>query len=355
MTGNDTSNFAGMSDGGSAAKPPLNCMAEVAQSNVRATPSPGVVPGLARKLSTNSQEKSRDLTKGDVSSSFPLSGVHSKRQQFPSFRVLGVRVDAVQMSDALQRLRSWIDGGQRITRYVAVTGMHGIAESRQGTQFRQVLNTADLVVPDGMPLVWLGRIHGFALRDRVCGSELMEAFCQATGNRYRHFFFGGAPEVAQRLAQVLHEKHGIVIAGTYTPPFRPLTAAEETELVSLVDEASPDVFWVGLSTPKQEKWMYEHRHNLNVPVMLGVGAAFDMNSGNLRRAPAWMRLSGLEWFFRLASEPRRLWKRYLITIPNAVCFVCMELLRNFVRNGSQPYSQVDQSGTTKDRPTRICR
>jgi N-acetylglucosaminyldiphosphoundecaprenol N-acetyl-beta-D-mannosaminyltransferase len=133
--------------------------------------------------------------------------------------------------------------------------------------------------------------------------------------------------VAERLAQALHEKHGIVIAGTYTPPFRALTVAEEEELASFVDEASPDVLWVGLSSPKQEKWMYEHRHRLKVPVMLGVGAAFDMNSGNLRRAPEWMRQHGLEWLFRLASEPRRLWRRYLITIPKAVWFVCMELLQ----------------------------
>jgi N-acetylglucosaminyldiphosphoundecaprenol N-acetyl-beta-D-mannosaminyltransferase len=257
----------------------------------------------------------------------PLSscGVQSQAQ-LPSFKVLGVRVHAVQMSDVVGRLRSWIDNPRTITRYVAVTGMHGIAESRQDGQFRLVLNTADLVVPDGMPLVWLGRIHRFPLRHRVCGAELMDSFCRATGSVYRHFFFGGGPGVAEQLAQALHEKHGIVIAGTYTPPFRALTNAEERELASLVEEASPDVLWVGLSTPKQEKWMYEHRHKLRVPVMLGVGAAFDMNSGNLRRAPEWMRDNGLEWLFRLGSEPRRLWRRYLITIPRAVWFVCRELL-----------------------------
>jgi N-acetylglucosaminyldiphosphoundecaprenol N-acetyl-beta-D-mannosaminyltransferase len=255
-------------------------------------------------------------------SSSPVPG----HAQLPSFRILGVRVDAVQMSDAVKRLCSWLENPQAVTHYVAVTGMHGVAESRQNEEFRRVLNTAGMVVPDGMPLVWLGRLQGFPLRHRVCGSELMDRFCQVTGNAYRHFFFGGAPGVAEELAQILHEKHGIVIAGAYTPPFRPLTDAEERELASIVDEASPHVFWVGLSTPKQEKWMYEHRHKLSVPVMLGVGAAFDMNSGNLRRAPEWMRENGLEWLFRLGCEPRRLWKRYLITIPQAVWFVCMELL-----------------------------
>jgi N-acetylglucosaminyldiphosphoundecaprenol N-acetyl-beta-D-mannosaminyltransferase len=258
----------------------------------------------------------------------PSSQVRSQAH-LPGFRVLGVRVDAVQMSDAVERLCSWIDQFRSVTHYVAVTGMHGIAESRQSNKFRTILNMADMVVPDGMPLVWLGRIKGFPLRHRVCGSELMDRFCQETGSRYRHFFFGGAPGIAEQLADELHKKHGIVVAGTYTPPFRPLADAEESELASVVEQASPDVFWVGLSTPKQEKWMYEHRHKLRVPVMLGVGAAFDMNSGNLERAPEWMRENGLEWLFRLGSEPRRLWKRYLITIPQAVWFVGTELLQDY--------------------------
>jgi N-acetylglucosaminyldiphosphoundecaprenol N-acetyl-beta-D-mannosaminyltransferase len=253
----------------------------------------------------------------------------------PSFQVLGVRVDAVQMPDAVARLRRWIDERQPVTRFVAVTGMHGIAESRQNEYFRKILNAADLVVPDGMPLVWVGRLKGYPLRHRVCGSELMDLFCRITGNVYRHFFYGGAPGVAAELARALHEKHGITVAGTYTPPFRALSDAEEEEVASFVEKASPDVLWVGLSTPKQEKWMYEHRHKLRVPVMLGVGAAFDMNSGRLSRAPEWMRDNGLEWLFRLASEPRRLWRRYLITIPKAVWFVCLELLQ-FSSSQSEP-------------------
>jgi N-acetylglucosaminyldiphosphoundecaprenol N-acetyl-beta-D-mannosaminyltransferase len=248
------------------------------------------------------------------------------------------------MSDVVKRLRSWIDDPQQITRYVAVAAMHTIAASRQNDHFRLVLNTADLVVPDGMPLVWLGRLQGYALPRRVCGSEVMEAFCRASGNAYRHFFYGGAPGVAEKLARVLREKHSIVIAGTYSPPFRLLTEVEEKELASLVEDASPDVLWVGLNSPKQEKWMYEHRYTLRVPVMLGVGAAFDMNSGNLRRAPEWMRQHGLEWLFRLASEPRRLWRRYLITIPRAVWFVCMELLQSPNLRCAPPQSGAGSAG-----------
>jgi N-acetylglucosaminyldiphosphoundecaprenol N-acetyl-beta-D-mannosaminyltransferase len=246
----------------------------------------------------------------------------------PSFQILGVRVDAVQMSDAVNRLRSWIDGPWTVVRYVAVAAMHSIAETRRNDHFRLILNTADMVVPDGAPLVWVGRLRGFPLRRPVCGSDLMENFCRVSGSAYRHFFFGGNPGVAEKLAQSLHEKYGIGIAGTYTPPFRALTDCEEEQLAALIEEASPDVLWVGLSCPKQEKWMYEHRHKLKVPVMLGVGAAFDLVSGNVRRAPEWMRGSGLEWMHRLVSEPRRLWRRYLITIPRAVWDVCLELLRS---------------------------
>jgi N-acetylglucosaminyldiphosphoundecaprenol N-acetyl-beta-D-mannosaminyltransferase len=258
----------------------------------------------------------------------------------PSFQVLGVRVHAVQMSDAVRQLRSWIDGPRTITRYVAVAAMHSIADARQNTHFHLILNTADLVVPDGTPLVWVGRLQGFPLRHPVCGADLMDTFCRISGTAYRHFFFGGTAGVAEKLAQALHEKHGIVIAGTYTPPFRALTEGEEEELTSLVEEASPDVLWVGMSCPKQEKWMFEYRHKLRVPVMLGVGAAFDMNSGALRRAPDWMRGNGLEWLFRLGTEPRRLWRRYLITIPQAAWFVFLELLQ-FPKLQSLPR----QSGT----------
>ncbi len=258
----------------------------------------------------------------------------------PSFQVLGVRVDAVQMSDTVAQLCYWIDNRQPITRFVAVTGLHGIAESHRDGRFREVLKAADLVVPDGVPLVWLGRIKGYRQQSRVNGVDLMNAFCRTTGKAYRHFFYGGAPGVAQRLAQALREKYDIRIAGAYNPPFRPLTEEEEKELASSVASASPDVLWVGLSTPKQEKWMYEHRCKLGVPVMLGVGAAFDVNSGNIRLAPQWMRSNGLEWLFRLACEPRRLWRRYLITIPKAVWFVCLELLQ-FTKSRSKPGSAVN--------------
>jgi N-acetylglucosaminyldiphosphoundecaprenol N-acetyl-beta-D-mannosaminyltransferase len=230
----------------------------------------------------------------------------------PSYRVLGVRVDAVQIPDAVEILERWI--AQRgESQYVAVTGMHGVSEAMESEGFRRILANAGLVVADGMPLVWLGRLQGFdCMKRRVYGPEFMETFFRITGEKYRHFFYGGGPGVAEELARVQQERYGIQIAGTYCPPFRPLTEAEEQEVKEAIEASEADAVWVGLSTPKQEKWMFEHRHSIRVPVMVGVGAAFDINSGRLKQAPSWAREHGLEWLYRLYTEPRRLWRRYLI-------------------------------------------
>jgi len=243
------------------------------------------------------------------------------------FHVLGVRVDAVQIPDVVALLQEWIARSGR-SRYIAVTGMHGITEAQHDPQVRDALNTADLVVPDGMPLVWLGRLHGHALKRRVYGPELMLSFCQATVQRgYRHFFYGGAPGVPQQLADVFRQRFpGFRVVGTYSPPFRPLTPQEDEEITRLIRKAAPDILWVGLSTPKQESWMFEHRERFDVPVMIGVGAAFDLHTGRLKQAPAWMREAGLEWLFRLIQEPRRLWRRYIIHGAKFCYWVALELL-----------------------------
>jgi N-acetylglucosaminyldiphosphoundecaprenol N-acetyl-beta-D-mannosaminyltransferase len=241
------------------------------------------------------------------------------------FKILGVRTDAVQISDVVKCMENWIANGP-VCHSIAFTGLHGVSEAHKDPRFKMILNDADLVVPDGMPLVWLGRWHGHLIRRRVYGPELMETFCRETGPRYRHFFYGSTPDVVESLARSLREKFHIVVAGTFCPPFRDLTKEEDKLVVDRVNGAAPDVLWVGLSTPKQERWMYEHRSRLCVPVVLGVGAAFDLNSGRLRSAPAWMRENGLEWLFRLLVEPRRLWKRYLVMIPSAMWSISLEMV-----------------------------
>jgi N-acetylglucosaminyldiphosphoundecaprenol N-acetyl-beta-D-mannosaminyltransferase len=259
-----------------------------------------------------------------------LTSPTSERDQVVSseshaFKVLGVRVNAVQIPDVVAQVENWI-AGRTAGNYVAVTGMHGISESCRNLQFRSVLNQASLVVADGMPLVWLGRWHGHDMRRRVYGPELTDTFCQETGGKYRHFFYGGAPGVADSLARAMQDRYGVRVAGTYCPPFRPLTEAEDREVVDLINSSNADVVWVGLSTPKQETWMHEHRDKLRVPVMFGVGAAFDLNTGRLTQAPRWMRENGLEWLFRLSAEPKRLWRRYLVMGPIFAWNVSLELL-----------------------------
>jgi N-acetylglucosaminyldiphosphoundecaprenol N-acetyl-beta-D-mannosaminyltransferase len=252
--------------------------------------------------------------------------MRSTQGNLEEYAVVGVRVHLVEMHEAIEEMIRRIEQRYR-GQYVAVTGMHGISEASRNPQFKEILNRASLVVPDGMPLVWVARFHGFSQRHRVCGAELMQEFCRTTGSRFRHFFYGGAPGVGEDLAQQLSTRFGIQVAGTYTPPFRPLTKEEAVEVRQQVALAAADILWVGLSTPKQERWMADHGPQLDVALLVGCGAAFDMNSGRLRRAPVWMQKSGTEWVFRLLQDPRRLWRRYLVAIPEAAWIVALELLR----------------------------
>jgi N-acetylglucosaminyldiphosphoundecaprenol N-acetyl-beta-D-mannosaminyltransferase len=254
---------------------------------------------------------------------WPTANIHT--QQNPTFKVLGVQVNAVQIPDVIMQMERWI-GERKNCHFIAVTGMHGVTEAQHERRFKQILNSADLVVPDGMPLVWLARWHGYPLKRRVYGPELMQAFCKETGAKYRHFLYGGMPGVPELLHETLGNEFGINVVGEYSPPFRPLTDQEDADILARIHAARPDVLWIGLSTPKQERWMYEHRPDLRVPVVIGVGAAFDLNCGRLSQAPLWMRENGFEWFFRLITEPRRLWKRYLIYGSEFLWHVATELL-----------------------------
>ena len=222
-------------------------------------------------------------------------------------------MDAVQIPEVVSRMENWI--ARRDTcRYIAVTDMHSLMQAQHAASFKKILENADLVVPDGFPLVWLGRRRGFPLRRRVYGPELMERFCKETACQgYRHFFYGGAPGVAVDLAARLAARFpGLRIAGAFCPPFWPLTQKEDEAVSSMLNRSRADVVWVGLGAPKQERWMFEHQGCLAAAVLVGVGAAFDFHTGRIPQAPSWMREHGLEWFFRLTREPRRLWRRYLI-------------------------------------------
>ena len=233
----------------------------------------------------------------------------------PRVDVLGVGVSAVDMPMTLHLIDQWISQGDR--QYICVTDVHAVMESQRDPRIRNAHNCSGLTTPDGMPLVWAGRAAGARHMSRVYGPDLMLAVCQrASARGYSSFFYGGRPGVADRLAGHLQQLYPeLKIAGTYAPPFRELSADEDEEIVQLISAARPDLVWVGLGAPRQELWMAAHVGRLEASVLIGVGAAFDIHAGLIRQAPRWVQHSGLEWAFRLAQEPRRLWRRYLYNNP----------------------------------------
>jgi len=241
--------------------------------------------------------------------------------------IVGVFVSATNLSDATARVMEWITERKRT--YVCVTGVHGIMESQRHPDLKVIHNSAGMVTPDGMPLVYINRTAGHPRCGRVYGPDLMLEVCrQSVAPGYRHFLYGATPKTLSLLTDRLCRKFpGLQISGTYSPPFRPLTDAERADVVAKMNESSTDIVWVGLSTPKQERWMAEFRQYLEAPVLIGVGAAFDFHAGTVRQAPRWMQPLCLEWLFRLLVEPRRLWKRYLVNNPQFIFSLAMQGLR----------------------------
>src|ERR1035438_7483546 len=252
----------------------------------------------------------------------------------PRCNVLGVHVSSINMDEAAELSDCHIQSGGR--GYVCVTGVHGVMEAQADPELRSILNRSFMTTPDGMPTVWVGRVQGHSRMSRVYGPDYMLRMCELSlKKQYSHFFYGGNPGVAQRLAQTLSSRYpGLRIAGTYTPPFRPLNYAEETELMRLIDESRPHFFWVGLSTPKQERFMAKYIDRLNVQMMVGVGAAFDIHTGGIADAPPWIKNAGLQWLHRLVQEPTRLGKRYLVNNPKFIWKIALQLsgIRNFPDN-----------------------
>jgi N-acetylglucosaminyldiphosphoundecaprenol N-acetyl-beta-D-mannosaminyltransferase len=237
----------------------------------------------------------------------------------PSAQVLGVPLALTDYEATLD----WIDAAvaARHRGYVCVAAVHTVMACQDDPELRAAVRGADFTVPDGQPLVWALNALGHRLSDRVYGPDLMERACERaarTGQRF--YLYGGRNQGALvELARMLRLRHpNLQIAGGYAPPFRELTAAEEAAAVADIERCRPDVVWVGIGVPKQEKWMARMRDRLTVPVLIGVGAAFDFHAGLIPQAPGWMQRLGLEWAFRLAQEPRRLWRRYLRYNPRFV-------------------------------------
>jgi N-acetylglucosaminyldiphosphoundecaprenol N-acetyl-beta-D-mannosaminyltransferase len=239
--------------------------------------------------------------------------------------LLGVGIHAIDLPMAASLIERAVREGTK--GYVCVTGVHGVMEAQRDSQFREVLSRAFLVVPDGVPTVWVGRWQGNVGMKRVYGPDLMLEVCRrSVDTNIRHFLYGGNPGVADQLAERLRQMFpGIQIVGTFTPPFRPLTTSERSSLASLMEATLPDIVWVGLSTPKQEKFMAEMLPSLPCRIMVGVGAAFVIHTGHVKDAPEWIKHAGIQWAHRLYQEPRRLWRRYLVNNSRFVVAIGLQL------------------------------
>ncbi|HVU28387.1 MAG TPA: WecB/TagA/CpsF family glycosyltransferase [Verrucomicrobiae bacterium] len=239
--------------------------------------------------------------------------------------VLGVGISVLNLRSALQAIADAVKSHRK--GYICVTGVHGVMEAQDDVAFRKILNEAFLCTPDGMPMVWMGKWNGHHEMSRVYGPDLMLDVCAwSEQSGCRHFFYGGADGVAQLLAEKLKAKFPkLEIAGTFTPPFRALNPDEEKQLQEQIRVSRPDIFWVGLSTPKQEKFMAEFLPKLDATLMIGVGAAFDFHSGRVKQAPRWMQRGGLEWIYRLCQEPRRLAKRYFRNNPLFLAKIALQI------------------------------
>ncbi|MRX51923.1 WecB/TagA/CpsF family glycosyltransferase [Paracoccus sp. S-4012] len=249
------------------------------------------------------------------------------RSEVPWINLLGMRLSALDLDRAVDRVLAAVE--RREGGYVCIRDAHGVVKCHHDPALRAVHNNALLVTPDGMPLVWALRLAGHREADRVYGPDLMLAlFDRGRDHGLRHFLYGATPETLDLLeARLLAQFPGTQIAGRHAPPFRALTEAERSDVAAQINASGADIVWVGLGTPKQELWMAEMQPLLPSAVLIGVGAAFDFHAGGKRQAPRFIQRSGLEWLFRLASEPRRLWRRYAVTVPSFMLLCACQALR----------------------------
>ncbi len=247
-------------------------------------------------------------------------------ENLSSIKILGTRVDAVGIPDIIQYMEDWI-ANNHYHNYIVVANVDTIVTSKFNIPMREAVNQSSLAIPDGFPLLLLERLYGHPLKKRAYGPDLMHEFLKITeGKGYSHFFYGATEDTLAKLIKNIKTLYPKTkIAGCYAPPFKPLTGEENIRDIERINNIAPDVLWVGIGCPKQELGMCNHREKLNVPVIAGVGAAFDFLAGSKRQAPCWIRDCGFEWLFRLITEPKRLWRRYLINNFLFIYFVGVEL------------------------------
>jgi N-acetylglucosaminyldiphosphoundecaprenol N-acetyl-beta-D-mannosaminyltransferase len=259
---------------------------------------------------------------------FEHKDAQSAHRSDSHLEILGCCVSRVTLAEATDRIEGWIRKPIGRPRYIVATGFHGIWEAHKDPALRQILNSADLLCPDGIAPVWLSRAYGKPLQGRVPGPDLMAAFlARANSSGYSSFFFGDTDETLAALKKSVEAKYpGHRVAGLISPPFTELCAEEDQRLLDQINQAKPDILWVGLGMPKQEWWIHNHIDRLQVSAVVGVGAAFRFLSGEVKRAPRWIGERGFEWLWRLAMEPSKLWRRDLIDGPRFLGHALLECI-----------------------------
>ena len=251
------------------------------------------------------------------------------------FCILEVKISAIDMDDACSLVEDAILKRQK--KYICVCPVSTIMECKRNEKVLMSVNCADLATPDGMPVVWIGKMRGYKNIRRVYGPELMREICDISVKKgYKHYFYGSSQDTLNKLQERLSKEYsGLIISGSFSPPFRQLTEEEDNKIVEEINRSNPDIVWVGLGSPKQDLWMYEHRGRINAPVLIGIGAAFDFLAGVKPQASRWIRDNGFEWLFRLITEPKRLWRRYLINN----CIFLYYIAKEVISKNVYPYKK----------------
>ena len=251
--------------------------------------------------------------------------------------ILGVNIFSGGWNSFIDICNKILSSNKKCSLIISATSVHGVIEAQSDEVYKEILNNSFIAHPDGRPLMFFGKMTGEKKIEQIKGPEVLPKICKMTAQRnINHFFYGGKEGVAEVLARRMQERYpGLRVSGYYCPPFRDLTYKEKKDIIKQINETGTDIVWVGLSTPKQEKWAYEFRKKLNVKLIFTVGAAFDFHTDNLDLAPQWTTQFYIEWLYRLIKEPKRLWKRYFKIVPMFLYYASKQIIKEKISNSKR--------------------